>query len=150
MFQTRVPSLLQGKGVVTGVMLEQNISRAFHCPNSLACPGGVLSDIESEKDRRMCVDGGQAALVRQQAVIHSSAQIEQSTSYCIFWCCYAPRCPPIMKSCRLSCNMKSTTLTHDSCHNQRGWVLRGVFVASCFTLPHRWCILLPPPCFTFL
>ena len=80
MFPTSVPSLLQGMCVVTGVMLDQNISRAFHCPNGLACPGGVLSDIESEKDRRMCVHGGQAALVRQQAVIHSSGQIEQSMS----------------------------------------------------------------------
>ena len=39
-----------------GVMLEKNISRALHCPNRLACPGGVLSDVESEQ-RTMCSQG---------------------------------------------------------------------------------------------
>ena len=47
--------------------MGENISLAVHCPNCLACPGGVLSDIESEQSRTMCANGGQAALMCPQA-----------------------------------------------------------------------------------
>ena len=47
---------------LTGVMLDSDISRAFICPNSLACPGGVLSDLKSEQNRPMCAKGGQVEL----------------------------------------------------------------------------------------
>ena len=44
---------------VRGLMVDRlgNISRAFACPNALACPGGVISDVEGEQNRTMCREG---------------------------------------------------------------------------------------------
>ena len=46
----------------TGVMLElAKISRSLHCPNALACPGGMLSDVETE-NIPMCSKGALGVL----------------------------------------------------------------------------------------
>ena len=34
----------------------ENISQALHCPNAGACPGGTLSDVETE-NTPMCSKG---------------------------------------------------------------------------------------------
>ena len=63
MLQHQLPWLFGVKSVCQGLMVDQsNITRPYHCPNPLACPGGLLSANESTP---MCAIGGVKIITKQ-------------------------------------------------------------------------------------
>ena len=76
-------------------MLErETISRALHCPNALACPGGVLSDVEAE-NTPMCGQGAQRESLIGPSLNRADGSFPRVVEYqrlcdMLLFCCSSP------------------------------------------------------------